>query len=84
MVTLLYFAWVREKIGRADETLPLPAGVTTVASLITYLSARDAGSAEALADHDRLRVAVNETHVDLNHPIRDGDEIAIFPPVTGG
>lgn len=84
MVTLLYFAWVREKIGQDLETLPLTADVTTVAGLLAQLRNRGAGYAEALADEDRLRVAVNESHVDLDHPIRDGDEIAIFPPVTGG
>lgn len=84
MVTLLYFAWVREKIGIDGETLALPAGVATVGALIDHLRARGGGYDEALADGDRLRMAVNETHVDIGHPVRDGDEIALFPPVTGG
>lgn len=84
MITLLYFAWVRETIGQDEETLALPPGVATVGALIRHLQARGDGYADALSDSDRLRVAVNETHVDMAHPVQDWDEVAIFPPVTGG
>jgi molybdopterin synthase sulfur carrier subunit len=83
-MTLLYFAWLRQKIGKSEETLVLPAGVATVAELIAWLAARGSGYAEAFADPRRLRAAVNQVHVDFNAPISDGDEIAFFPPVTGG
>jgi len=83
-VTLLYFAWVRQKIGRSEETLALPEGIATVAQLAAWLAARGGGYADAFADLRRLRAAVNQTHVGFEAQISDGDEIAFFPPVTGG
>lgn len=83
-ITILYFAWVRERTGRSEEDLELPTGVRTVRELIQYLVARGGGYAEAFAEDERLRAAVNQDHVDFDHPVRDGDEIAFFPPVTGG
>jgi molybdopterin synthase sulfur carrier subunit len=83
-VTLLYFAWVRQKIGRREETLALPDGVKTVAELITYLQAQGSGYAEAFADPARLRAAVNQTHAGFETALREDDEVAFFPPVTGG
>ncbi len=84
MITLLYFAWVRERIGMAEERLAVPAGITHVAALLDWLALRSAGHAAALADRAALRVAVNQAHVRLDHAIHDGDEVALFPPVTGG
>lgn len=81
---LLYFAWVRQKIGLAEEHVDPPPGVDTVAALITWLTARGGGYAEALATPDRLRVAINQEFASLSAPIRAGDEVALFPPVTGG
>ncbi len=81
---LLYFAWVKQKTGIAEETLDPPETVRSVADLIAYLSARGENYAAAFADLDRIRIAVNQTHVDLLHPVGAGDEIAFFPPVTGG
>ncbi len=81
---LLYFAWVKQKTGIAEETLDPPETVRYVADLIAFLSARGENYAAAFADLDRIRIAVNQTHVDLLHPVRGGDEIAFFPPVTGG
>ncbi len=83
-MTLLYFAWLRQKIGKSEETLALPAGVATVAELVAWLAARGSSYAEAFADLRRLRAAVNQVHVGFDAPISDGDEIAFFPPVTGG
>lgn len=84
MVEILYFAWVREKVGLDAETLALPAAITTVAALLDWLSARSAGHAEALADRSRIRVAVDQQFAGPDTPVTGAREIAIFPPVTGG
>jgi len=81
---LLYFAWLRTKIGTGAEEIEPPEGVVDVASLLDWLEGRGDGYADALADRSLVRVAVNQEHVGLDHPIAPGDEIALFPPVTGG
>ena len=81
---LLYFAWLRVKIGKAEEHLDPPTGVATVAALLDWLKSRGPGFAEALSDSRAVRVAVNQEYVGWDHPIRPGDEVALFPPVTGG
>jgi molybdopterin synthase sulfur carrier subunit len=81
---LLYFAWLRAKIGIAEERVDPPAGVTTVASLLDWLKRRGPGFADALKDAKVVRVAVNQEYVGSDHPVRPGDEVALFPPVTGG
>jgi len=81
---ILYFAWVREKIGIGSETVDLPAGLATVGDLVGWLAGRSAGHAEAFADPKRLRAAVDQTFVPLDAPLGQPREIAIFPPVTGG
>jgi molybdopterin synthase sulfur carrier subunit len=83
-VKLLYFAWVRQKIGLSEEDFGLPSGVETVAQLMDVLAARGPGYAEAFRDPKRLRCAVNQHHVPFSAPVREGDEVAFFPPVTGG
>jgi molybdopterin synthase sulfur carrier subunit len=83
-VTLLYFAWVRQKIGVAEEALALPEGIATVAELAAHLQARGEGYAEALSDMSRVRAAVNREHVSFDAAVSDKDEVAFFPPVTGG
>lgn len=81
---LLYFAWLKEKIGLSGEDCPLPDGVTSVAELVAWLTRRGNGYAEAFQDLSLVRVAVNQEHVDLDCSLSDGDEVAFFPPVTGG
>ena len=81
---LLYFAWLRARIGQAEEELALPTGVRDVAGLLEWLYGRGGGYAEALRDLSVIRVAVNQEYVGRDHPIREGDEVALFPPVTGG
>lgn len=81
---LLYFAWVRERIGISEEQAAKPANVATAADLVSWLCSRGAGYEAALADRSRLRVAINQQHADWNAPVHDHDEIALFPPVTGG
>jgi molybdopterin converting factor subunit 1 len=83
-VTLLYFAWMRQKIGRGEEQLALPGRVKTVSDLVDYLTTQGTGYADAFADRARLRVAVNQMHCGFDAPLGDGDEVAFFPPVTGG
>ncbi|MGH7059253.1 MAG: molybdopterin converting factor subunit 1 [Stellaceae bacterium] len=81
---LLYFAWLRARIGCAEEEVALPPGVGDVAGLLDWLRARGPAYAAALADLSVVRVAVNQDYVGPEHAVRDGDEVAIFPPVTGG
>ena len=81
---LLYFAWLRARIGCAEEEVALPAEVSDVARLLDWLRGRSAGHAEALRDLRVVRVAVNQDYVGSGHPVSDTDEVALFPPVTGG
>lgn len=81
---LLYFAWLRAKIGTAEETIDPPGQVATVAGLIEWLKARGPNYAEALRNAALVRVAVNREYVGWDREVKPGDEIAFFPPVTGG
>jgi molybdopterin synthase sulfur carrier subunit len=81
---LIYFAWLRSRIGTAEERIDKPADVATVGDLLSWLEQRGDGYAAALANRDVIRVAVNQDYVGLDHPITDDDEVALFPPVTGG
>ena len=81
---LLYFAWLRTRTGIGEEDVSLPDGVATVADLVTWLKARGPGYATAFAEMQAVRAAVNQAYVPFDHPVADGDEIAFFPPVTGG
>jgi sulfur-carrier protein len=83
-VKLLYFAWLRARIGCAEEEVALPPQVHDVAGLLDWLRGRGGGHAEALRDLRVVRVAINHDYVGLGHPVRECDEVAIFPPVTGG
>ena len=81
---LLYFAWLRTKIGVGEETLDLPPEVVNVNDLLQWLSGRGERYAEALNDLSLVRVAVNQEYVGLDHTLGPDDEVALFPPVTGG
>lgn len=81
---VLYFAWLKEKTGVSGEDIPLPPGVADVAGLMAWMRGRGGGFAQAFADQSIVRCAVNQEHVNAAHPLRDGDEVAFFPPVTGG
>ncbi|HXS53077.1 MAG TPA: molybdopterin converting factor subunit 1 [Usitatibacter sp.] len=83
-VTLLYFASLRERVGRSREELALAAGTPTVGALVEQLRARDGRFAEAFAPGRPWRVAVNQRMADPATPLEAGDEVAFFPPVTGG
>ena len=84
MVRLLYFAWVREKVGHESEELAIPEEVATVNALIHWLAKRSPGHAEAFGDPTKLRCALDQTMVTGNAPLAKATEIAFFPPVTGG
>ena len=81
---IVYFAWVRERIGVAEEELVPPAGVDSVAGLIDWLAGRSDGHAAAFADRAKLRAAVDQVFVPLDAAVERAREVAIFPPVTGG
>ena len=83
-VTLKYFAWVRERIGRAEERVELPAGVATVGDLVGWLRSRGPEYAHALERAEVIRAAVDQAHAPSTAPIAGAREIALFPPVTGG
>ncbi|HSN19127.1 MAG TPA: molybdopterin converting factor subunit 1 [Usitatibacter sp.] len=84
MVTVLYFASLRERVGRSREEVPLPAGTPTVGSLVEQLRNRDGNWTDAFAPGRTWRVAVNQRMADPATPLKPGDEVAFFPPVTGG
>ncbi|MEM6762670.1 MAG: molybdopterin converting factor subunit 1 [Pseudomonadota bacterium] len=81
---LKYFAWVRERIGVAEEEIALPEGVETAHDLIVFLKGRGDGYAHALEQDRFIRVAADHKHVQHNTPIRGAHEVALFPPMTGG
>jgi molybdopterin synthase sulfur carrier subunit len=83
-VDILYFAWIREMVGQDEERLELPPHVTTAGELLNLLANRGNGYATAFHDRGKVRVAVNQDHVDMDHALTPGDEVAFFPPVTGG
>ncbi len=84
MIELLYFAWVRERIGTDGELVALPGGVDSVGALLDWLTTRPGGYAAAFADRDVLRVAIDQEFACMSTPVHEGAEVAIFPPVTGG
>ncbi len=81
---ILYFAWLRERIGLSEERVEPPSGTGSVGDLVAWLRSRGGGYAEALADTRRVRCAVNQTFATPEARVADGDEIAFFPPITGG
>jgi len=81
---ILYFARVREDIGKSEEDVLLPENVKTVGALLAHLSDQSEAHQQALADKDQIRIAVNQEYVDEDHPVTNADEVAIFPPMTGG
>ena len=82
MIKILYFAWVRERIGEASESIETEA--TTVAELIAELRQKEPRYDMAFSDLSALRVAVDQTLTDFNHPLAEAKEVALFPPMTGG
>jgi molybdopterin synthase sulfur carrier subunit len=83
-VKILYFAWVRERVGKAEEALEPPAGVATVADLMTWLAGRGDEYAYAFEHANTIRAAIDQKHVRSDTAIAGAREIAFFPPMTGG
>ncbi|HEX3430865.1 MAG TPA: molybdopterin converting factor subunit 1 [Rhizomicrobium sp.] len=81
---ILYFAWLRQKIGKSEEDISLPPQISTVADLVSHLSGRGGGYAEAFDNPGRIRAALNQEHVRFDAKLAESDEVAFFPPVTGG
>jgi len=81
---LRYFAWVRERIGKPEEDIEVPPGVTTVAQLMTFLARRGEEYAHAFENPKVIRAAIDREHVGAQTPIGKASEIAFFPPMTGG
>ncbi len=81
---LVYFAWVRERIGRAEETVTLPANIATVDDIVEWLRTRGEEYAHAFENAGVVRVAIDRVHAKPDTPIGDAREIAFFPPMTGG
>ncbi|MBO9670094.1 MAG: MoaD/ThiS family protein [Sphingobium sp.] len=83
-LTLLYFAWVRERVGRGEERVERPVAGTSIAALLDTLATQSEGHAAAFADRTRLRAALDQKFVPLDTQIGGAKELALFPPVTGG
>lgn len=83
-VKLVYFAWVREQVGRAEETVTIPDGVRTVAELVDWLKTRGPEFAAVFERADVVRAAIDHAHVQRSATVVGAREIAFFPPVTGG
>jgi molybdopterin synthase sulfur carrier subunit len=81
---VLYFAWLRQRVGVGEETVSPPAEITTAGQLLDWLAAKSAGHAEALKNRTLVRIAINQEFAGPDAPVKAGDEIALFPPVTGG
>lgn len=84
MVTVLYFAWVRDAVGLGEEHIDFPSDVSSAGDLARFLARRSTGHASAFADLDRLRVAVDRAMTSFDAPVAGAAEVAFFPPVTGG
>ncbi|MEK1853343.1 MAG: molybdopterin converting factor subunit 1 [Phyllobacterium sp.] len=84
MTKLVYFAWVRERIGKGEEYIDLEPSIVTVGDLLAHLKTRGEEYEAAFEYQDVIRVAINQEHVDHDAPIKGAHEIALFPPMTGG
>lgn len=83
-VKLVYFAWIRERIGKSEEDIDLPDEVKTIGDLIVFLKARGEGYEAALEVPEAIHAAINQEHCQHGEAIAGAREIALFPPMTGG
>ncbi len=83
-ITLRYFAWIRERIGKSEEIVDLPTDIGTIAELVAWLKGKGPEYAAAFERSDVIRAAINQSHVRPDAPLTGAREVAFFPPVTGG
>lgn len=83
-VKILYFSWIRERVGMGEELIELPASVKTVGQMLSWLQERNEQFAAALEFPDIIRVALDQEHADHTQSLGNPREIALFPPMTGG
>ena len=83
-MNLKYFAWIAEIIDKREESLEIPSGIETIGQLIDYLSSIDEAYKKAFEKRKSIKFAVNQDLVDENELISKADEVAFFPPMTGG
>lgn len=81
---ILYFAWLKMKLGMSEETVQCGDSISDTDSLVDWMKSRGPAFEEVFSDLEVVRIAVNQEHVGTNTPLSDGDEVAFFPPVTGG
>ena len=81
---ILYFSWVREKIGIEEQNIKLKKNIHNVSDLISFLKNSSENHCKAFSDLNSINVAINKNHSSLESKIQDDDEIAFFPPITGG
>lgn len=79
-----YFSWIREHVGKSEEEIELPHNIKTIDDLIKYLASLNDNYKSAFANKEIIKIAVNKSYSDVNTQIFNEDEIAFFPPVTGG
>ena len=83
-IRILYFAWLKDRLGRGEEQVALPEGVVDIGGLRSWMAGRDPLFAELFAPGGRVRAAVNQDFAGDDAPVAGGCEVAFFPPVTGG
>jgi sulfur-carrier protein len=83
-MNILYFALIRESIGKSSENIQLPDDVSNVKELIEHLEVKGENYKNAFSQPDLIRIAINQEYVGLDHEVDDRDEVALFPPMTGG
>jgi sulfur-carrier protein len=84
ILKLRYFAWVRERVGKPEETIEVPSGIVTVGELMKWLASRGEEYAQAFRNRNVIRAAIDQKHVRADAAIEGAGEIAFFPPMTGG
>ena len=83
-ITILYFAWIKSELGKASDQITLPPSVGNARSLVGHLSAKGSPYAEVFSNPEKMWVAINKNRAEWEQPLHAGDEVAFFPPVTGG
>ena len=83
-MVIKYFSWIREHIGKSEESFDLPSNVTTINELINYLNSLNDQYKHAFAKRSLIKIAINKTYSPIESKISNNDEVAFFPPVTGG